>query len=167
MITTTDTITIAINSISIITIAIITNSPGPNANTYAHNPWEASSRFCLKISVADLLSPRSNCLPFLQNLRPQLSTPWSWGILRFCRGVRAEDKIQTIVYTDIMRSAAGHLLPTTCHMPHATCLMPPGAWDLQLKKSLDRACRSIFGRSRVFDGNLLSDGTLWVCGSFG
>jgi hypothetical protein len=28
-----------------ITIAIITISPCPNAHTYAHNPWEASSRF--------------------------------------------------------------------------------------------------------------------------
>jgi len=55
MITITDTITIAvitiavititIISIAIITIAIITISPGPNANTYAHNLWEASSRF--------------------------------------------------------------------------------------------------------------------------
>jgi hypothetical protein len=72
MITITDTITIAI-----ITIAIITISPGSNAHTYAHNPWEASSRFRWKILVGDLLSPRSNCLPFLQTLRLQLSTPWS------------------------------------------------------------------------------------------
>jgi hypothetical protein len=54
MITITDTITIAvitiaIITIAIITIAIITISPGPNALTYAHNPWEASSRFCWKI----------------------------------------------------------------------------------------------------------------------
>ena len=71
MITITDTITIAV-----ITIAIITISPGPNAHTYTHNPWEASSRFHWKIRVGDLLSPRSNCLPFLQNLGLQLSTPW-------------------------------------------------------------------------------------------
>ena len=47
MITTTDTIiiTIAIINIAIITIAFITISPGPNSHTYAHNPWEASSRF--------------------------------------------------------------------------------------------------------------------------
>jgi hypothetical protein len=44
MSTITDTITIAI-----ITIAIITISPCPNAHSYAHNPWEASSRFCWKI----------------------------------------------------------------------------------------------------------------------
>ena len=51
--TITDTITIAvitialiaIITIAIITIGIITISPGPNAHTYAHNPWEASSRF--------------------------------------------------------------------------------------------------------------------------
>jgi hypothetical protein len=44
MITITDTITIAV-----ITIAIITISPGPNAHPYAHNPWEAGSRFRWKI----------------------------------------------------------------------------------------------------------------------
>jgi hypothetical protein len=58
MITITDTITIAVITIAIITIAIITIaiiniaitiSPGPDALTYAHNPWEASSRFCWKI----------------------------------------------------------------------------------------------------------------------
>jgi hypothetical protein len=54
MISITDTITIAIITIAIITIAIITIaiitiSPGPNAHTYAHNPWEASSRFRWKI----------------------------------------------------------------------------------------------------------------------
>jgi hypothetical protein len=68
MITITDTITIAI-----ITIAIITISPGPNAHTYAQNPWKADSIFRLKICVGDLLSPRSNCLPFLQNVRRQFS----------------------------------------------------------------------------------------------
>jgi hypothetical protein len=55
MITITNTITIAviniavititINTIAIITITITTISPGPNAHTYAHNLWEASSRF--------------------------------------------------------------------------------------------------------------------------
>jgi hypothetical protein len=63
MITITDTITIAIIAIAIITIAIITIaiitiaiitiaiiiSPGPNAHTYAHTPWEASSSFCWTI----------------------------------------------------------------------------------------------------------------------
>ena len=59
MITITDTITIAVITIAvitiavitidIITIAIITISPGPNAHTYAHNPWEASTRFRWKI----------------------------------------------------------------------------------------------------------------------
>jgi len=39
MITITDTIT----------IAVITISPSLNAHTYAHNPWEASSRFRWKI----------------------------------------------------------------------------------------------------------------------
>jgi hypothetical protein len=50
MITITDTITVAVITIAIITIviitiAIITISPGPNVHTYAHNLWEASSRF--------------------------------------------------------------------------------------------------------------------------
>ena len=54
MITITNTIAIAIIAIAIIaiaiiTIAIITISPGPNAHKYAHNPWEASSRFRWKI----------------------------------------------------------------------------------------------------------------------
>jgi hypothetical protein len=70
-------ITIAIITIAIRTIVIIAISPGLNANTYAHNQWDADSRFRWKILVQDLLSPRSNCLSFLQNRRLQLSTPWS------------------------------------------------------------------------------------------
>jgi hypothetical protein len=70
MITITDTITMAI-----VAIAIITISPGPHAHPYVHNRWEAGSRFRWKIGVGDLLSPRSNCLHFRQNLRLQLSTP--------------------------------------------------------------------------------------------
>jgi len=107
----------------------------------------------------DLLSPRSNCLRFLQNLRLQLSTPWPWGIVRSCRSGRAKDKVQTMISTDIMISANLHRLPpATRHTPHAsrrlpakhcppyaTSLTPPGAWRLQLRKSLDRACRSIHG----------------------
>jgi len=45
---------------------------------------------------------------------------------------------------------AHHLPHTTCHMPspkycplYTTCLTPPGAWCLQLSKSLDRACRRV------------------------
>jgi uncharacterized membrane protein len=49
MITITNTITIAVITITIITIAIITMNPSRNAHTYAHNPWEASSRFRWKI----------------------------------------------------------------------------------------------------------------------
>jgi len=48
MITITDTITDTI-TIAIIIFAIITISPGPNAHTYAHNRWEAGSRFRWKI----------------------------------------------------------------------------------------------------------------------
>jgi hypothetical protein len=42
-------ITLAIITIAIITIAIITISPRPNAHTYAHNPWDTSTRFRWKI----------------------------------------------------------------------------------------------------------------------
>jgi hypothetical protein len=58
-----------------------------------------------------------------------------------------------MISTDVKISAARHPLP-------ATFLTPPGAWRLQLNKSLDRACRSILGRSRVFHGKLLADGKL-------
>jgi len=47
--TFTDTITIAIITFTIIAFAIITISSGPNAHTYAHNRWEAGSRFRWKI----------------------------------------------------------------------------------------------------------------------
>ena len=140
-----------------ITIAII---PRPNVHTYAHNRWEAGSRLCWKIWVGDLLSPRSNYLPFLQNRRLQLSTPWPWGIMRSRPGGCAKDKVQTMISTDIKISAGRHPPPATRHIP-------PGALRLQLNKSLDRACRSIFRRSRVFHGKLLADGKLWVSGSFG
>jgi hypothetical protein len=76
-------ITLTIITIAIITISIITISPSQNAHTHTHNPWEESSRFHWKIWVGDLLSLRSNCLPFLQNLRLQLLTSWSCGIMRF------------------------------------------------------------------------------------
>jgi hypothetical protein len=47
MITTTATISISITIT--ITIAIICISPARNAHTYAHNRWEAGSRFRWKI----------------------------------------------------------------------------------------------------------------------
>jgi len=43
MITTTDTITIA--SAIAIALAVISISHRPDAHTYAHNRWEAGSRF--------------------------------------------------------------------------------------------------------------------------
>jgi hypothetical protein len=77
MITITNTITIAIAiAIAIvIAVAIISISPRLNVRTYAHNRWEAGSTFRRKICVGDLLSPSSNCLPFLQDQGRQLSTP--------------------------------------------------------------------------------------------
>jgi len=111
MTTIADTITVAIPN------AIFPVSPGPNAHTYAYNRWEAGTRFRWKIWVSDLLSPRSNCLPFLRNLRLQLSTPSVSGILRSCRGGHAKDKVQTLILTDVMILAA---IP---HLPH-------GSWCL-------------------------------------
>jgi len=135
-------IAIAVIIIAIaITMASITISRRLDTHTYAHNRWEAGSRFCTKIWVGDLLSPRSNYLPFLKNLRIQLSTPWPWGIVRSRLGGRAKDQVQTTILNDIMMLATCHPLPTTSHMPHTTCLSPPGAWRLQLNKSLDRVCR--------------------------
>ena len=51
MITITNTIanTISISIAIAIAIAIATISPGPNVHTYAHNWWEAGSRFRWKI----------------------------------------------------------------------------------------------------------------------
>jgi len=141
MITITDAITIAI-----ITNGIITISPGRNVLTYTHNRWEAGSRSHWKIWVRDLLSPRPNCLPFLQNPRLQLSTPWPRGIVRPHRGGRAENKVETMISTDVMISATQyHQPPATRHPPPATRYLPPGAWRLPLSKSLDRALGAYMG----------------------
>jgi len=123
-----------------ITIAVITISQGPNAHTYAHNQWEAGNRFRWKIWVRDLLSPRSNCLPFLQNLRLQLSTPWLWVIEISRRSGRTKNTAQTKIWTDLMISATATRLPLSI-----SCHPLPGAYRLQLSKSLDRATRSIHG----------------------
>jgi hypothetical protein len=42
-------IAITIAAITIVIISIIAIRSGSNAHTYAHNPWEASSRFPWKI----------------------------------------------------------------------------------------------------------------------
>jgi len=109
MITTTNTITIAI-----ITIAIIIISPGQNTHTYPHNRWEAGTRFRRKVWVGDLLSPRSNCLPFLQNLRLPLSTPWPWDIMQYRRGGR--EKYDSDYDIDQCHDVDHR------HLPHATRL---------------------------------------------
>jgi len=57
-----------------ITITIITIRPGLNAHTYTQYRLETGCRSHRANRVEDLLSPRSTCLPFLKNLRPQLST---------------------------------------------------------------------------------------------
>ena len=161
MITITITIAIAIA----IAIAIISISPRPNVHTHALNQLEGGTRFRWKIWVGDLLSPRSNCLPFLCNLRLQLSISWPWGIVRSCHSGCAKDKVQTMISTNVMISATIHRPPsaaqhTTRHIPptkhyppystsltpHGTRrlqLTPSGAWCLQLSKPLDRTCRSV------------------------
>ena len=106
------------------------------------------SGFRWRIWARDLLSPRSNCLHFLWNLRLQVSTPWPWGIVRSHLGGRAKDMVQTTISTDVMISATIRRLPSAtreCRMPpakhcpsYATSLTTPGPWRLQLSKSLDR-----------------------------
>jgi hypothetical protein len=68
------------------TMDSITISPGLTVYTYTHYCWAAGSRFCQKIWVGDLLSPRSNFLTFLQYLKLQFSTPWPGHIVRSCWG---------------------------------------------------------------------------------
>ena len=141
MITITNTITIAIITIAIISIAIVTIptiSPGPNVHTYTLNPWKAGSIFPWTIWVGNLPSPRSNGLPFLQYLMLQLSTPWPWGIQRSRHSGHAEDKVQTIILTDVISSAT-----PTHHVPPSTCHLPPSAWLLQLSKCLDWGWRRV------------------------
>jgi hypothetical protein len=73
MITIANTITIAITIA--IAIAIFPISPGLDAHTHAHNRWEAALDSAGK-SESEICSPQDpNCLPFLQNLSLQLSTP--------------------------------------------------------------------------------------------
>jgi len=132
MITITNTMMIAIDiGIAItIAIAIISISPRPNAHTYAHNRFEVGSRFRWKIWVGDLLSPSSNCLPFLRNLRLQLSIPWRSDIVRSCHGGHAKDKVQTMILTDVMITAnICCLRPATRYTPHATCCPPNSAYQ--------------------------------------
>jgi hypothetical protein len=75
--------------------------------------------------------------------------------MRFRLGGYTQHEIETMIETNVMVSAAHHPLPATCHMPHAHA-----THQSLLNKSRDRACRSIFGRSRVFDRKLLADGKL-------
>jgi hypothetical protein len=91
-------------------------------HTYTHNWWAAGSRFHQKIWVCDLLSPRSNFLTFLQNLKMQLSTPWPGHIVRSrCSGCNRYT-VHTKLSTDIM------ILATIFHPPPTptTCLLVPG-----------------------------------------
>jgi len=158
------TITISIT----ITIAIATTQHHHQHHHHHHHHRRTEcvhirtklTGYWLRISLRKL-SRRSNCLPFLQYQRLQISTPWPWGIVRSYCGGRAKDKVQTILSTDVMISANIHRLPpATRHTPnairlpppyakhcppYATSLTPPGAWHLPLSKPLHRACRSIHG----------------------
>jgi len=107
-------ITIAIITIAIITMAIITIGPGPDAHTYAPIRWVDGRWFCRNIWVGDLLSPRSNCLPILKDVRLQLTTVWPWGIVRSHHAGYAKNNIPRMISTDVIISAtATYLLPPT------------------------------------------------------
>ena len=159
------TITI-INTIAItiaIAIAIISISPRPNVHTCAHNWWEEDTRFRCKIWVGDMLTPRWNCLPLLRDLRLQLSTPWSWGIVRSCHGGRAKDKIEPMILTDLMISATIRRLPSaTHHMPHAA------RQTLPTIHHLPSASRCLASATQEFSGLFMQECTLeyivkWDC----
>ena len=125
-ITNTITITIAIAIAIAIPIAINSYSPRRIRHPCTHNRWEAGRSLCWKISVGNLLSPDSNCLPFLPNLTLQLSTPLPCSIMRFRLAGRTQDKFQTIILTNVMISATIRLHPlTTHHPPLASCLLVP------------------------------------------
>ena len=174
MTTITNTISIAVITIAIIaiiTIAIFIISPRPNTHTFAHNLWETGSRFRWKIWVGDLFSPRSNCVPFLQNPRLQLSTPWPWGIVRSGPSGSAEAKVQTMISTDARISATiccPPPLPTACHLPpcsrcsvhatqHVSEISRRGVWySRQLAASLGAGSEVYLGKySEVFLGEYL------------
>jgi len=91
------------------------HEPRPKAHTYAQNSWEASSRFGWNIWVTDLLSPRSNCIPFLQNLSLQLSTPWLWGIVRFRLSGHIRFRLWYRLTSWFRPLATRHLPPAACH----------------------------------------------------
>jgi len=144
MITITNTITIAITiAIAIaVAIAIISISLRPTAHTYGHNQWEVDTRFRSKIWIGDLLSPSSTCLPFLRNLRLQLSAPLPWSIMWSRLSGCSKDKVETMISTDISiwalyaprhwQHTTWHMLPVKHYPPYAPCLMPPAAWLLLL-----------------------------------
>jgi hypothetical protein len=83
-----------------------------------------------------------------------------------------------MISTDVIISAnIRHLPPATHHMPptkhclpYATSLTPLGAWRLQLRKSLDPACRNIHGSIQsseigsvfVLESVLVSDSEVYL-----
>ena len=94
--------------------------------TYAHDSENVGNSFRWRTWVRNLVSQSSNCLPFMRNLRLQLSTPWLCSILRFCHSGKTYDKVWTIILTDIMISAAiCHPLSTIHHTTHGTCPTMP------------------------------------------
>jgi len=132
MITITNTIAIP--------IAIISNSPRPNADISTHRWWDVGTSLRRKVSVWDLLVICSNCLPVQRNQRLELLTPRQWGIVRSWHGGRTKDMVQTMILTNNMLLAAirrppsaiirtpnatRQTLPALCHLPYATwCLVP-------------------------------------------
>jgi len=122
------TITITIITITITTIARITIRTGPNAYAGTQNRWETGCWLHWDYWVGDWLSPWSNCLPSLQNVRMQLSTPWLRGIMRFYHGGLTNDMIHTTMFANIMISANICCLPPTIqHTPPTACILPDTA----------------------------------------
>ena len=123
---TFSTITIIIKSTITIIFTIPTRSRGSKMFPYVWNQYQAGCRMCWVISVGEILSLRSNCLPFQKNMRLQLSTPRPWGMIRSCHGGCSKGNLQTTILTDIIISAnISCVPPAICQMLPATCHLPP------------------------------------------
>jgi hypothetical protein len=73
-----------------------------------------------------------------------LSAPWSWGIMRFLLGGHTKDKIQTMISTDVMISAAHYPLPATCHMHTVTGVFKPRFNKIYLLLTNSRLTKLLF-----------------------
>jgi len=108
------------------TIDFITIGSGLNVPTFAYNQQAAGCRFWENIRVL-----RFNFPFFLLNLKLWLSIPKLWGVARSHCGGHNKDIVHTVIKIDIMISAK------ICHPLPTAHDLPPGAWWLQLFKSLN------------------------------